>query len=194
MVITLGSIGISQTSIGQIQTIDVTGAELTPVEVVRAVAQIQVGEPITNFRSSVVEDRLSNIGAFSGASVTRDWQQRAVAIQVIEKAPKIGSRSANGFWIISQDGTVLAESETSLSVEVIDGPPTEQIIGELVTGYPANLIEVISTLETSSLSADQLEVDAEGSISIAYAPLGVCLLYTSPSPRDRTRSRMPSSA
>ena len=29
----------------------------------------------------------------------------------------------------------------------------------------------------------------------AYCPhLGACLLYTSPSPRDRTRSRMPSSA
>ena len=27
-----------------------------------------------------------------------------------------------------------------------------------------------------------------------YYHLGVCLLYTSPSPRDRTRSRMPSSA
>ena len=26
------------------------------------------------------------------------------------------------------------------------------------------------------------------------APAAVCLLYTSPSPRDRTRSRMPSSA
>ena len=25
-------------------------------------------------------------------------------------------------------------------------------------------------------------------------PIGICLLYTSPSPRDRTRSRMPSSA
>ena len=25
-------------------------------------------------------------------------------------------------------------------------------------------------------------------------PIGLCLLYTSPSPRDRTRSRMPSSA
>ena len=25
-------------------------------------------------------------------------------------------------------------------------------------------------------------------------PRGICLLYTSPSPRDRTRSRMPSSA
>ena len=31
--------------------------------------------------------------------------------------------------------------------------------------------------------------------SMAYNDLGqVCLLYTSPSPRDRTRSRMPSSA
>ena len=27
-----------------------------------------------------------------------------------------------------------------------------------------------------------------------FAPLMFCLLYTSPSPRDRTRSRMPSSA
>ena len=29
---------------------------------------------------------------------------------------------------------------------------------------------------------------------LARAPLCACLLYTSPSPRDRTRSRMPSSA
>ena len=29
---------------------------------------------------------------------------------------------------------------------------------------------------------------------ISYTQLLVCLLYTSPSPRDRTRSRMPSSA
>ena len=27
-----------------------------------------------------------------------------------------------------------------------------------------------------------------------YIDIGACLLYTSPSPRDRTRSRMPSSA
>ena len=33
-----------------------------------------------------------------------------------------------------------------------------------------------------------------GSFAQVGAPAGVCLLYTSPSPRDRTRSRMPSSA
>ena len=30
--------------------------------------------------------------------------------------------------------------------------------------------------------------------SIEEGKCGICLLYTSPSPRDRTRSRMPSSA
>ena len=35
---------------------------------------------------------------------------------------------------------------------------------------------------------------AGGSATTATAPTTTCLLYTSPSPRDRTRSRMPSSA
>ena len=49
-----------------------------------------------------------------------------------------------------------------------------------------------------------LEVDvklSDGSVGRAAVPSGAstgkyeaCLLYTSPSPRDRTRSRMPSSA
>ena len=43
------------------------------------------------------------------------------------------------------------------------------------------------------------EVDASGAWSVAqiealFALPFSCLLYTSPSPRDRTRSRMPSSA
>ena len=41
-------------------------------------------------------------------------------------------------------------------------------------------------------------LDADGNLStlaeIPEQPSGLCLLYTSPSPRDRTRSRMPSSA
>ena len=42
-------------------------------------------------------------------------------------------------------------------------------------------------------------IDAEPSINSALSEVdialsGFCLLYTSPSPRDRTRSRMPSSA
>ena len=36
-------------------------------------------------------------------------------------------------------------------------------------------------------------VDASG-VDRRYGVIEICLLYTSPSPRDRTRSRMPSSA
>src|SRR5664280_1975221 len=51
----------------------------------------------------------------------------------------------------------------------------------------------ISTVDTTSADAALLIGDQN-----AYAPSvdqsWACLLYTSPSPRDRTRSRMPSSA
>ena len=39
-----------------------------------------------------------------------------------------------------------------------------------------------------------LDTDVMDGVRSLAAHLGDCLLYTSPSPRDRTRSRMPSSA
>ena len=52
-----------------------------------------------------------------------------------------------------------------------------------------NLVEV-------DLGEDDLFLQAEGVVAAAVEGVAVdtCLLYTSPSPRDRTRSRMPSSA
>ena len=49
---------------------------------------------------------------------------------------------------------------------------------------------VRSQVDLSSDAALQREI-AENSFTVVE---GTCLLYTSPSPRDRTRSRMPSSA
>ena len=47
-------------------------------------------------------------------------------------------------------------------------------------------MEIMDVTETHNERAERLNG--------RLAMLGVCLLYTSPSPRDRTRSRMPSSA
>ena len=57
-----------------------------------------------------------------------------------------------------------------------------------VIGRPKNIVttQVPAILELVGLSHKQKSFPAELS--------GGCLLYTSPSPRDRTRSRMPSSA
>ena len=38
------------------------------------------------------------------------------------------------------------------------------------------------------------QFDVTGKTTTNHLNIGSCLLYTSPSPRDRTRSRMPSSA
>ena len=42
--------------------------------------------------------------------------------------------------------------------------------------------------------ADITQEIQDGAMAFLKAEYRVCLLYTSPSPRDRTRSRMPSSA
>ena len=47
--------------------------------------------------------------------------------------------------------------------------------------------EIKSEGRVDNLEKNSLVQNMEGTI-------GICLLYTSPSPRDRTRSRMPSSA
>ncbi len=178
VLLSLGLVGASQSSVGHIQSIDVVGADLTPVEVVRAVAQIRVGDPITNFLPATVETRLEGVGALNSIEVTRNWADRTVDIQVVEKQVRLASRSRSGFWMIASDGTVLAELQDHGEVELIEGPATDQVVGESVVGYPASLIQVIGTLETSSISADQLEVADDGTLSIQYQPLGTVVLGT----------------
>ena len=50
-----------------------------------------------------------------------------------------------------------------------------------------------------ALDVGEIKIKTDGNTewyatSGGFAEIGSCLLYTSPSPRDRTRSRMPSSA
>ena len=49
-------------------------------------------------------------------------------------------------------------------------------------------------LHTFTESWNEWEVHPNGSEVVLCVAGSICLLYTSPSPRDRTRSRMPSSA
>ena len=52
---------------------------------------------------------------------------------------------------------------------------------------------LLSILGTCCLVVVAIPLFAQREVSV-FEPLVICLLYTSPSPRDRTRSRMPSSA
>ena len=63
-------------------------------------------------------------------------------------------------------------------------------------GIP-DLLEVVTHFAREAGLAQVDERDNEAGLAVRPARGGcgsICLLYTSPSPRDRTRSRMPSSA
>ena len=67
-------------------------------------------------------------------------------------------------------------------IKLICGASNEDIVA----------IEDLCAIYTAA-GVDYIDVAAEESIVYA-AKKGICLLYTSPSPRDMRRSRMPSSA
>ena len=52
----------------------------------------------------------------------------------------------------------------------------------------------IDSVELFSAGATTSVLELEQAIEAGTYEINACLLYTSPSPRDRTRSRMPSSA
>ena len=81
-------------------------------------------------------------------------------------------------------------------LEKINFGPSDKLLlaGDLVNRGPHSL----ETLRFIRGFSDQCEIVLGNHdlhlLAIVIGGHGTCLLYTSPSPRDRTRSRMPSSA
>ena len=107
---------------------------------------------------------------------------------------------ARGLPVITKDGVTVAES-------VVLFDPVENMGATLIKEAARNTVrEAGDGTTTATVLAESLlkEVNAS-SVNIREIKDGIksgltkvndylCLLYTSPSPRDRTRSRMPSSA
>ena len=107
---------------------------------------------------------------------------------------KVGN---GAFMEKSRDATALASS----LVEVANGAGLKT--SALVTGMneplasaAGNAVEVRNAVDflTGRLRDRRLEDVTLALAAEMLQSAGLCLLYTSPSPRDRTRSRMPSSA
>ena len=87
-------------------------------------------------------------------------------------------------WIWTIEAVSIAYAQEGVLHE---RPQTHDLIIDVIESLNAVLKEVsISNIKDKTYYADLILTTINGDIS--------CLLYTSPSPRDRTRSRMPSSA
>ena len=83
-----------------------------------------------------------------------------------------GSAAVDSSLYAKFDGTVQFDGLRTVNVENAEGNKAQVVVGR--TGEIRNI-----------------DVETDRLLNTAHIP---CLLYTSPSPRDRTRSRMPSSA
>ena len=96
---------------------------------------------------------------------------------------------------VSTRGDYAARALLSLALHIDEaGPTSVRDIAER-TGLPqAYLEQILLALKGAGLVRSKRGVG--GGYVLARPPeqILLCLLYTSPSPRDRTRSRMPSSA
>ena len=92
-------------------------------------------------------------------------------------------------------GTVAASDADNdpLTFSIIDGNSDDVFSIESTSGEIL-LSEMLDFETTSSYSLTVQAADNESNATAIITINVTCLLYTSPSPRDRTRSRMPSSA
>ena len=59
---------------------------------------------------------------------------------------------------------------------------------------PRFIDELARLADADDEAPDEGVIETDGEAALGRGRIMTCLLYTSPSPRDRTRSRMPSSA
>ena len=166
-------------------------ATATMLEGEGAAAPESLAPPI---QSSPVTDERELFDAYSEAvsSVVDIIGPAVVRVDTRTKERKSGGQPGEGGRsggtgsgvVISPDGLVLTNAHVVNGAREIRLSDTEGRTTE------ARLLGIDPDTDLALLRGDAAR-------SLPFAPLGDskhCLLYTSPSPRDRTRSRMPSSA
>ena len=97
---------------------------------------------------------------------------------------------------VNLDGTITWASDTvsggtDYTINKLQGTPKPLFFkvsqGRTIKTLSDTKVQSVQTYHTGT-------IDGSGDISVSGDYFSTCLLYTSPSPRDRTRSRMPSSA
>ena len=113
---------------------------------------------------------------------------RCLGVAIVAAILTLASRPV---WSADTDGAV------GLEEIIVTSTRTPTLIREeplRVEAVPAEEIEENLTVQPGNLTSLLNELPGVRVQSAAPGLGGTCLLYTSPSPRDRTRSRMPSSA
>jgi len=127
--------------------------------------------------------------------------QEAGLVKVIEE--RLSGHLIERFYTVTADTFIynedrMEENEYQSSFDILNGL-NELGIGVEVSEENAKRLSKLHEMSTRMPGAPSVENGICTFCSFSgyfmkFGPMNPCLLYTSPSPRDRTRSRMPSSA
>ena len=130
------------------------------------------------------------VGPTEAAGVSRMTIVVNVAESPLEQVTKQLNKLINVLKIVELDNSAAVQRELLL-VKVKADSNTRSAILETVSLFRAKVVDVATDAITIEATGNHDKIQALLKVLEEY---GICLLYTSPSPRDRTRSRMPSSA
>ena len=130
------------------------------------------------------------IGSVSGVHEVV-FQKRFPGIIWQISDPELVHRKSISSWIEYEDLTKIMPQPLEIDVEKIPWKIPLRIANSLQGIVSINMIHVAEWSCTVALFRESGKLLKNGQFLILYGP---CLLYTSPSPRDRQKSRMPSSA
>ena len=133
------------------------------------------------------------IQKYGGSSVADAERIKNVAHHVIK------TKETNQVVVVVSAMGNTTDELISLAQQVTDQPDERELDVLLSTGEIVSSTLLAIALKSLghkaiSLSGAQAGIQTDATYSRARIRAITCLLYTSPSPRDRTRSRMPSSA
>ena len=105
----------------------------------------------------------------------------------------MGIKTINKVWkgLIPEFGVMLCSPANEKTLDKMDYPCLAQL---KLDGMRSVVIVNNDSVQVKSRSGKDIQLHGEFDEQFSKLAQGGCLLYTSPSPRDRTRSRMPSSA
>ena len=171
-----------------------------------AAAAAAPGQADTAFKTTLIAEPRSNSLILRAANPARVAQVRALVAQ-LDQAPAPGSSAASGnihvVYLKNADATKLATTLRAAMAAMGGGNAGAASGGGGASApAPSTGLSTGGMLSTNGSSSSSSSTGGLGSSASAMGtsstnnnqPSTGCLLYTSPSPRDKRQSRMPSSA